>query len=44
MSDKRARINVEVKGEKQAQSKLGKLGDFIKSRLVVTLSDLARVG
>jgi hypothetical protein len=43
MSDKRARINVEVKGEKQAQSKLGKLGDFIKARLVITIGDLINI-
>jgi len=44
MSKKVSEIEVKVKGEGQAKSKLGSLASFIKSRFVVTLGDIVRIG
>jgi hypothetical protein len=44
MVKKTVEIETKVSGDSQAKSKLGKLGDFIKSRLVITMGDLVRVG
>jgi hypothetical protein len=44
MGKQTAEIDVKVTGDGKAKSKLGSLGNFIKKRLVISLSDLARIG
>jgi hypothetical protein len=44
MVKKTVEIETRVTGENQAKSKLGSLANFIKSRFVVTLGDIVRVG
>ena len=43
MSKQTNEIEVKVTGEGQAKSKLGSLGNFIKSKLVLTFGDLTRI-
>jgi hypothetical protein len=44
MVKKTVEIETRVTGDSQAKSKLGSLGNFIKSKLVITLGDLVRIG
>ena len=44
MVKKTVEIETRVTGDSQAKSKLGSLGSFIKSKLVITLGDIVRIG